>query len=107
MDSRLAQLHADLQRAELTFQKACEQIVFFNKHLDDLQIRYDRANKDGNKSFRYSLRLKIAAGEGLRNTYYEYARSKADLITSLRCTLFGPESQYVVESDQDSDEDSL
>ena len=107
MDSRTSQLYADLQRAELTFQKACEQIAFFNKHLDDLQIRYDRANKDGNKSFRYSLRLKIAAGEGLRNTYYEYARSKADLITSLRCRLYGPEAQYEVDSDQESDEDNV
>lgn len=106
MDSSYFQLHAKLQKAELSFQKACEQIVFFNKQLDDLQIRYDRANKEGNKAFRYSLRLKIAAGEGLRNTYYEYARCKADLITSLRSTLFGPEQQYETDSDQDTDEET-
>lgn len=107
MDSRSSQLFANLQKAEFTFQKACEQIVFFNKHLDDLQVRYDRANKEGNKSFRYSLRLKIAAGEGLRNAYYEYARSKADVITALRCQLFGPEAQYETDSDIDIEDDNL
>ena len=89
MDTRFSQLYADLQKSEASFQKACEQIVFLNKKLDDLQVRYDRANREGNKSFRYSLRLKIAAGEGLRNTYYEYACVKADRVTNLRCSLYG------------------
>ena len=105
MDSNSCIMYADLEKAESSFQKACQQIVFLNKRLDELQLRYDRANKDGNKSFRYSLRLKIAAGEGLRNTYYEYACTKADLITNLRCTLFGagiPEEVSELESDEES-----
>jgi len=106
MDSNHSQLQVDLQKAQLTFQKACEQIVFFNKHLDDLQIRYDRANREGNKSFRYSLRLKIAAGEGLRNTYYEYACFKADLVASLRRRLSHVDAQYDSDSSMDIDEDA-
>ena len=105
MDSNSCIMYADLEKAESSFHKACEQIVFLNKRLDELQLRYDRANKDGNKSFRYNFRLKIAAGEGLRNTYYEYASTKADLITNLRCTLFGagiPEEVSELESDEES-----
>ena len=105
MDSNSCIMYADLEKAESSFQKACEQIVLLNKRLDELQLRYDRANKDGNKSFRYSLRLKIAAGEGLRNTYYEYACTKADLITNLRCTLFGAgisEEVPELESDEEN-----
>ena len=99
-------MHTDLQIAESSFQKACEQIVFLNKRLDELQLRYHRANRQGNKSFRYSLRLKIAAGEGLRNTYYEYACNKADMITELRCTLFGAGISEEM-SDIDTDEESM
>lgn len=106
MDNQFCQLYTDLEKAESSFQKACEQIVFLNKKLDDLQIRYDRANKEGNKSFRYSLRLKIAAGEGLRNTYYEYACAKADLVTSLRCTLFGSGAAEPM-SDMETDDEAL
>lgn len=106
MDSKSCLMYADLEKAESSFQKACEQIVFLNKRLDDLQLRYDRANREGNKSFRYSLRLKIAAGEGLRNTYYEYACTKADLITDLRCKLFGAGSSEEM-SDIETDEEGI
>lgn len=104
MDSSFCRSYSDLLKAESSFQRACEQIVFLNKKLDELQLRYDRANKEGNKSFRYSLRLKIAAGEGLRNTYYEYACRKADLVSSLRCTLFGNQTEDMMESDMESDD---
>ena len=105
MDSRNSQLTADLQKAELSCLKACEQIIFLTKHLDDLHIRYDRADKDGNKSFRYSLRLKIVVGEGLRRAYYEYAWSKADLFNALQRHLHGLEAQY--ETSMENEEDSL
>lgn len=104
MDSSFCQSYSELLKAESSFHRACEQIVFLNKRLDELQLRYDRANKEGSKTFRYSLRLKIAAGEGLRNTYYEYACRKADLVSSLRCTLFGTESQDISLSDMESDD---
>ena len=35
------------------------------------------AQISGQRSFRYSLRLRLAAIEGLRNVYYEYAVMKA------------------------------
>jgi hypothetical protein len=41
--------------------------------LDALQQRYNKAKKDNHKSFRYSLRLRIAVVDGMRNMYYDYA----------------------------------
>jgi uncharacterized radical SAM superfamily Fe-S cluster-containing enzyme len=55
------------------FQRACDQVRRLNSHIQSLQVRYDRAKRDNQRSFRYSLRLKIATVEGVRNTYYEYA----------------------------------
>jgi hypothetical protein len=45
---------------EKRFKRACEQIVQLNYSLDALQQRYNKAKKDNHKSFRYSLRLRIA-----------------------------------------------
>ena len=55
------------------FQHACQQVRRLNANIRNLQVRYDRAKRDNQRSFRYSLRLKIATVEGIRNTYYEYA----------------------------------
>jgi hypothetical protein len=44
-----------------------------NYSLDALQQRYNKAKKDNHKSFRYSLRLRIAVVDGMRNMYYDYA----------------------------------
>lgn len=47
--------------------------------------RYEKASRENHRSFRYSLRLRMAVTEGVRNMYYEYAANKADEITHLRC----------------------
>jgi hypothetical protein len=45
--------------------------------------------KDNHKSFRYSLRLRIAVVDGMRNMYYDYAHKKAEVVAELRQELFG------------------
>jgi hypothetical protein len=55
--------------SERRFRRACEQIVLLNHKLEDLQRRYARAKSENRKSFRYSLRLRLAVVEGLRNTF--------------------------------------
>jgi hypothetical protein len=50
---------------ERRFKRACEQIVQLNYSLDVLQQRYNKAKKDNHKSFRYSLRLRIAVLDGI------------------------------------------
>lgn len=74
-----------LTEAERSFRKACEQIVQLNRRLDEMAKRYDKASRENHRSFRYSLRLRMAVTEGVRNMYYEYAANKADEITQLRC----------------------
>lgn len=75
--------------SERRFKRACEQIVQLNYSLDALQQRYNKAKKDNNKSFRYSLRLRIAVVDGMRNMYYDYAHNKAETIADLRREMFG------------------
>lgn len=74
---------------EKKFRRACEQIVQLNFKLGELQDRYMKAKKSNQRSFRYSLRLRLAVVEGMRNTYYEYAHKKAEMVADLRRKLFG------------------
>jgi hypothetical protein len=69
---------SDYLQLQLKFRKACSQVVLLNNSIREAQTRYDRANKSGNKPFRYVGRLKLAVIEGVRNTIYEYAALKAD-----------------------------
>lgn len=74
---------------EKKFRRACEQIVQLNFKLGELQDRYMKAKKNNQRSFRYSLRLRLAVVEGMRNTYYEYAHKKAEVVADMRRKLFG------------------
>uniref|UniRef100_K1QBE9 Tripartite motif-containing protein 2 n=1 Tax=Magallana gigas TaxID=29159 RepID=K1QBE9_MAGGI len=65
-------------------QKACLQIVMLNEKLSSASRRYRMAHACGRRSFRYSLRLRLAAIEGLRNVYFEYAMIKAQEMQQVR-----------------------
>ena len=67
-----------LHDVECKFQRACHEVFVLNIKIRDLQTRYDRAQKVGRKSFRYTLRIHLATTEGTRNMYYENACRKAD-----------------------------
>ena len=91
-----------LLEAERRFRRACEQIVQLNYKMGDLEHRYKRAKTEGRRNFRYSLRLRLAAVEGLRNMYYDYAHQKAQSVADLRQELFGEEVQIVTDEMADS-----
>ena len=95
----------ELQDVERRFFKCCQQIVLIDQKLDIVQTRYNRADKDNFRSLRYSLRLQLATVEGVRNAYYEYAKSKAQKMAQLRQVLFGSEIavQDYVEIPEDED----
>ncbi|XP_074640406.1 uncharacterized protein LOC141898434 [Tubulanus polymorphus] len=101
-------IFAEIRKTENRFRSSCQQIVLLNQNLDDLQNRYLRAVQAEQRSFRYSLRLRMAVLEGIRNMYYEYACRKADELTNLRCQVFGSsEGGDEMLSDSESDaEDS-
>jgi hypothetical protein len=74
--TKRTQLAEKLQRSERCFKKACQQIVLLNDRVCSATKRYRMAQASGCRSFRYTLRLKMAIIEGLRNAYYEYATIK-------------------------------
>ncbi|KAH3703018.1 hypothetical protein DPMN_078046 [Dreissena polymorpha] len=59
------------------------------------------AKRASNRVFRYNLRLKLAAIEGVRNMYYDYAYHKADRVAELRRDLFNESVEIVSGSDSD------
>jgi len=103
MPSRIQSLDKrfTLTEAEGRFRKACDQIVLLNQTLGAVQKRYKSAKRSNNRVFRYNLRLKLAAIEGVRNMYYDYAYSKADKIAELRRDLFDETVEIVSASDSE------
>ena len=91
-----------LLEAERRFRRACEQIVQLNYKMGDLEHRYKKAKTEGRRTFRYSLRLRLAAVEGLRNMYYDYAHQKAQSVADLRQELFGEDVQILSDDTEDS-----
>lgn len=80
-------IHDLIQRmveAETCFRRACRQILVLNRTITDLHSRYDLAAKQNARAFRYTLRVRIAVMEGVRNMFFEYASMKADKIVELR-----------------------
>ena len=92
-----------LMDSERRFKRACEQIVHLNYKMSDLQSRYSKAKLENHRSFRYSLRLRLAAVEGMRNMYYDYAHIKAQTVAELRRHLFGEEVEIISDETADSD----
>jgi len=70
--------------AERLFRRACSQILVLNRNIAELQERYDISLKRNARTTRYTLRVRIAVMEGIRNMYYAFASKKADLIVELR-----------------------
>jgi len=69
--------------------KACDQVLLLNRNIQDLERRYDRAAQEQRKSFRYTLRLRLATLEGLRSVFLEFAKMKAGEMDDLEAQLMG------------------
>lgn len=66
------------------FRRACKQIMLLNQCIEDKQTRYNRAHRNNQRSWRYTLRLQLATLEGMRNMFYEYAHKRADELEALQ-----------------------
>lgn len=82
--SKMNELRDRLKEQETYYGMACLQLTVLNQKFEQLAKRYDRADKLGQKSFRYSLRMKMAILEGVRNMFYEFATFKACNVNKLR-----------------------
>ncbi len=86
------------------FRLACSQLIMINNLIDEVEIRYHRAQASERRSYRYILRLRLCTLEGVRNQFYEYAYSRADQLEKLQLHLY--QQHHVAWSDslaQDSD----
>ena len=81
MDS--SHLQDKLNDAQLKFERACQQIVSLDQKIKDLEVRYKRAVKNKQNSFRYNLRLRLSVFTGIKMMYHHYAGTKADELTRL------------------------
>ena len=79
----VAAIRQKFETDNFRFHAGCRQIVLLNTYIEALQTRYERANKNGHKSLRYTLRLRLAVYEGLRHVLYQWASKKADNLDAL------------------------
>lgn len=84
MSAELEELVDRIMVAENVFRRACGQIMVLNRSISEMQSRYEITMKQQARMFRYTLRVRIAVAEGVRNMFYEFAQQKADLIMELR-----------------------
>ena len=63
---------------EKKFNTACSCLKTLNSTIVSVQTRYDRASNVNRRSYRYTLRIRLVALEGVRNMYYQYAMQKAE-----------------------------
>ena len=104
MTSSTEDLTSEIRQLDRKFRRACDQILLLNNQIEDLQTRYDRAMKANRRSFRYSLRLRLATLEGVRNMFYEYASRCADELEELQNQLIeAGEDPDELETDDDND----
>ena len=91
-----------LLEAERRFIRACEQVVQLNNKMADVKHRCKEAKTEGRRTFRCSLRLRLAALEGRGIMYYDYAHQKAQSVADLRQELFGEDVQILSDDTEDS-----
>lgn len=89
------------------FRKACSQIVLLNNEIEALQARYNRTMKNNRRSFRYSIRLRLATLEGIRNMFYEYASRMADELEELQERVVVEEAEAAIVRMEDSDYEDI
>ncbi|KAI0234580.1 hypothetical protein LSAT2_015181 [Lamellibrachia satsuma] len=65
------------------FAYACRQVVLINSEIEALRVRYERAEKNRERAFLYSQRLRLIVLEGTRTMFYEYATACSDRLASL------------------------
>ena len=101
---------AYLKYSDRKFRRACQQVLLLNNQIADTQVHYDRAVNDQHRTYRYTLRLRLATLEGIRNMYHDYAVNKADELDELQdrlieAGLLQEETEDIDSEDSESGED--
>lgn len=80
----MSKLRDSLREQETYYGMACAQLTLLNERFEQLAKRYDIADKLGQKSFRYSLKLRMSVLEGVRKMFFRYATFKACHVNEIR-----------------------
>ena len=84
------------------FAHACHQMTLVNNEIEALKVRYERAEKNNERSFAYSQRLRLVVLENTRSMFYEYATACSDRLASLHEELLLSESSTEEQETDDS-----
>ena len=98
------ELREQIKDLDSKFKVACNQLRLLNDYISRTQRRYDRADINGNRCFRYSLRIKLCNIERTRNMFYEYALRSAHQLDSMRERLGYIINYSRVEEDSEDEE---
>lgn len=90
-----------LDMAEAKLKRICDQVKVLNKRLELLQDRYERAEKQGNRPYCESLRLRMTTTEGIRNVYNICIEKQAFRVKVLMYELSAPDPSEVYAPDID------
>lgn len=72
-----------LKHAERRYSRARQQILLLGNKLSRLQARYQKAVANGNRAFRYKLRMEISVLEGIVMVYHQYYKQRAQEVAEL------------------------
>ena len=73
----------------------CTQVKLVNQQIQLMNIRYEKALKMEQPSFRYSLRLRLATYEGVRGQLLQYARMIANKMDVIEETILNVRAVHV------------
>ena len=81
---------------------ACHQVALVNNQMEALKVRYERAERNNERAFAYSQRLRLIVLENTRAMFYEYATACSDRLASLHEELLLSESSMEEKETDDS-----
>ena len=85
------------------FERCEVQYDLLDRYLDGVQRRYRQAADDNARAWKYTLRLRLAVAEGVRNMFYEYlhhiAREIEEVIYIVRAARQDSDESFEGDSD--------
>ena len=88
-----------LEKAELQFKWACEQVKLLNTRMDDVETRYLRAKERGQHNYINMLQQRLAMLDEVRMHFGDILKNKAQEIEDLRIVLFEDEASECGETE--------
>ena len=102
----LEELLAKFKMEERKFNRACIQMDLLSAKLRGIWLRIRRAEQQKNRRCRYVLQLQYKTVHGVKEMFYHYATTRADVMDDLRVLILEAEGRSDSEFASDSETDS-